>query len=215
MTRFVFLPLLLLALLPLSTRAQQPPGALPVEGRDYVVLPEGQRWSSDDDRIEVAEIFAYTCHHCADFQPRLDAWKRKQPADVRVSYVPAAFSPGDNYSRACFAAQRLGVLDKIHAPLFRAIHVAQTVPRSNASADELATFVAGEGFDATAFKAAMASPEVDTLMQRAHAFVVASGMRGTPTLVVDGRWRVQAASHEQALRIAGELVAMARTARRR
>lgn len=210
------LPLLLLQflLLPLLACAQHPPGQMPVEGRDYVALPEGQRWSSADDRIEVAEIFAYTCHHCADFQPRLDAWKRKQPDDVRVSYVPAAFSPGDNYSRACFAAQQLGVLDRIHGPLFRAIHDAQTVPRSNASIDELATFIGDEGVDAARFKAAMSSREVDAQMQRAHAFVVASGLRGTPTLVVDGKYRVQAATHEEALRIAGQLVAMERAARR-
>jgi thiol:disulfide interchange protein DsbA len=206
--------LLLFLLLPLLASAQQPPGIAPVEGRDYVVIPGGQRWSSADDRIEVAEIFAYTCHHCADFQPLLDAWKRRQPADVRVSYVPAAFSPGDNYGRACFAAQRLGVLDKLHAPLFRAIHDAQTVPMSHASADELAAFARGEGIDAAKFKAAMASPAVDAMMQRARAFAIASGLRGTPTLVVDGKYRVQAASHEQLLRVAGQLVAMERAARK-
>src|SRR3546814_7010936 len=75
----------------------------PVEGHDYVVIPDGQRWSTADDRIEVAEVFAYTCHHCADFEPTLAAWKRKQPADVRVDYVPAAFRPTDNYARAAFA----------------------------------------------------------------------------------------------------------------
>ena len=199
-------------LLPLIACAQ--PASGPVEGQDYVVIPDGQRWSSADDRIEVAEIFAYTCHHCAEFQPQLDAWKRKQPADVRVSQVPAAFSPGDNYARACFAAQQLGVLDKLHAPLFRAIHAAQTVPMSHASADELAAFAAGEGIDTAKFKAAMASPAVDAMMQHARQFAIASGLRGTPTLVVDGKYRVQAASHEQALRIAGQLVAMERAAAR-
>src|SRR3546814_3786875 len=74
----------------------------------------------------------------------------------------------------------MGVLDKLHGPLFHAIHDAQTVPISNASADELATFVRGEGIDADRFKAAMASPEVDALMQRARDFAIASGLRGTP-----------------------------------
>lgn len=216
MTRRHFLPLLLLQLmlLPLIAGAQQPPGAAPVEGRDYVAIPGGERWSSADDRIEVAEIFAYTCHHCADLEPHLDAWKRSQPADVRVSYVPAAFRPTDNYARASFAAQQLGVLDRIHAPLFRAIHDAHTVPASNASVDELAAFFSGEGVDAARFKAAMASPEVDAQMQRARDFAIASGLRGTPTLVVNGKYRVQAPTHALALRIAGQLVAMERAARR-
>src|SRR3546814_5235490 len=127
--------------------------------------------------------------HCADCEPTLEAWKRKQPADVRVDYVPAAFRPTDNYARAAFAFGQMGVLDKLHGPLFHAIHDAQTVPISNASADELATFVRGEGIDADRFKAAMASPEVDALMQRARDFAIASGLRGTPTLIVDGKYR--------------------------
>src|SRR3546814_7438115 len=103
MIRRHLLPLLLfqLMLLPLAACAQ--PATGPVEGHDYVVIPDGQRWSTADDRIEVAEVFAYTCHHCADFEPTLAAWKRKQPADVRVDYVPAAFRPTDNYARAAFA----------------------------------------------------------------------------------------------------------------
>lgn len=211
---FLLLLLVQCLLLPLAACAQPAAGA-PVEGEDYVVIPGGQRWSSADDRIEVAEIFAYTCHHCADFQPQLDAWKRRQPADVRVSYVPAAFSPQDNYGRACFAALQLGVLDQLHAPLFRAVHTEQTVPMSHASADELAAFARSEGIDAAKFKAAMASPAVDAMMQRAREFAIASGLRGTPTLVVDGKYRVQAASHEQALRVAEQLVAMERAARKR
>lgn len=213
MIRRHLLPLLLvqLMLLPLAACAQST--AAPVEGSDYVVIPDGQRWSTADDRIEVVEVFAYTCHHCADFEPTLAAWKRKQPADVRVDYVPAAFRPTDNYARAAFAFGRMGVLDKLHGPLFHAIHDAQTVPISNASADELATFVRGEGFDADEFKAAMTSPEVDAMMQRARDFAVASGLRGTPTLVVDGKYRVQAASHAQALQVAEQLVAMQRAAR--
>ena len=211
---FLLLLLVQCLLLPLAACAQPAAGG-PVEGEDYVVIPGGQRWSSADDRIEVAEIFAYTCHHCADFQPQLDAWKRRQPADVRVSYVPAAFSPQDNYGRACFAALQLGVLDQLHAPLFRAVHTEQTVPMRHASADELAAFARSEGIDAAKFKAAMASPAVDAMMQRAREFAIASGLRGTPTLVVDGKYRVQAASHEQALRVAEQLVAMERAARKR
>src|SRR3546814_19222875 len=107
----------------------------------------------------------------------------------------------------------MGVLDKLHGPLFHAIHDAQTVPISNASADELATFVRGEGIDADRFKAAMASPEVDALMRRARDFAIASGLRGTPTLIVDGKYRVQATSHAQALQVAEQLVAMQRDPR--
>src|SRR3546814_20654395 len=107
----------------------------------------------------------------------------------------------------------MGVLDKLHGPLFHAIHDAQTVPISNASVDELATFVRGEGIDADRFKAAMASTEVDAMMQRARDFAIASGLRGTPTLIVDGKYRIQADIHEPALQIAEQLDALQRAGR--
>src|SRR3546814_15299957 len=102
----------------------------------------------------------------------------------------------------------MGVLDKLHGPLFHAIHDAQTVPISNASADELATFVRGEGIDADRFKAVMASPEVDALMQRARDFAIARGMRGPPPLPADGQSRVQATSPPHALPLAAHRVAI-------
>lgn len=209
MTRRLACLLLTLLLLPLAASAQLP--AAPVEGVDYVAIPDGQPWQADG-RIEVAELFAYTCHHCADFAPKLEAWKRSQPADVRVAYVPAAYDPRDGFGRAYFAAEQLGVLGKVHAELFRAIHQQQSLPM-NASDGELAVFARDQGVDMAKFQAAMASAEVAAKMQRAHDFAAASGMEGTPTLVVAGKYRVQAPTHDDALRIAGQLVAMERAAR--
>ena len=44
---------------------------------------------------------------------------------------------------------------------------------------------------------------------------IASGLEGTPTLIVDGKYRVQASTHEEALRIADQLIAMERAAARK
>lgn len=207
---WTLLSLLLAMLLPLLAFAQ----SAPVEGSDYVVIPGGQPWQPLKGKIEVVEIFAYGCPHCAVFAPQLDAWKRSQPRDVRVSLVPAAFDLGDRYARACFAAERLGVLDKAHADLFEAIHQQQSVPMHNASLDELATFYRQYGVDAARFKAAATSPAVDAQMQHARAFAIASGLQGTPTLVINGKYRVQAPTLQDTLRIAGQLVAMERAAAR-
>ena len=99
----LFAWLLLSLVLPLTACAQAPSG--PVQaGRDYEVLPQGQRWQPADGRIEVAEVFGYWGHHCADFQPMVDAWKRKQAADVAFAYVPVAFDLDDSYALAYFAA---------------------------------------------------------------------------------------------------------------
>lgn len=200
-------------LLPLAASAAAPPA--PVEGTDYVVIPDGQPWQPRDGKIEVVEIFAYPCHHCAALEPLLEAWRRKLPGDVRFSALPAAYDPGDRYARAFFAANRMGVLAQTHAALFRAIHDEHSVPMGNASTEELAAFYRQHGVDAGKLAAAMSGAAVAADMQRARAFVIASGLLGTPTLVVDGRYRVQGRSHEDTLRIAGQLVAMQRAARKR
>lgn len=209
--------LIVLALLPLAVFAQSTPdiAPAPVVGTDYVLIDGGQPWQPLQGKIEVVEIFAYSCSHCAAFEPVLSAWTARQPADVRVSYVPAAYDPQDSFGRAFFAAQRLGGLDSTHAALFRAVHDEQTVPPRNPSVDEIATFYRQHGVDVDKFRTVFAGGGVDADMQHAREFAVASGMEGTPTLVVDGKYRVRGSSHADALRIAAGLVVMERAAMRK
>jgi protein dithiol oxidoreductase (disulfide-forming) len=189
------------------------PAAEPVvEGRDYVVIADGRPWQPLEGRIEVAEVFGYWCHVCDAFQPLVDAWTTSLPRDVRFSYVPAAFSPTDAYARAYFAAESLGVLQRTHHATFDAIHHAQTLPQRNASVDEVAALYAGLGVDADTLKAAMRSPATDARMAAAREFAVRSGVEGTPTVIVNGRYRVQARSLRDLLRIADALVARERAA---
>src|SRR5207342_2793656 len=74
-------------------------------------------------RIEVAEVFSYACIHCSEFQPKVDAWLKTQPADVRYEYVPAVFQPvWEHFARAFLAAKLLGVLPRTHDLVFEAVH---------------------------------------------------------------------------------------------
>ena len=86
-----FVPRLLLAalaLLPLGAIAAPAPL---VEGTDYVEIASPAPYAPLAGKIEVAEVFGYTCSHCAHFEPQLAAWAAKLPKDVRFSPVPAAF----------------------------------------------------------------------------------------------------------------------------
>lgn len=212
MTTRLFATLLagVLACLPLLSACAQ--NAAPVEGEDYVVIAEGQPWQPLAGKVEVVEVFGYWCHVCDDFQPLVDEWKKKLPKDVRFSYVPAAFSPTDAYARAYFAAESLGALGKTHHATFRAIHDEQSLPQRNASIDEIAAFYDTLGVDAARLTAAAQSPATDAKMAAAREFAVRSGVQGTPTLVVNGVYRVQAKSLQDMLRIADALIAKERTA---
>ena len=185
----------------------------PVEGRDYVLIEGGLPFHGDDARIEVAEVFAYWCHHCHAFEPLVAKWKTRLPADVRFVQVPAAFDANDPFARATFAARRLKLPASVHDALFRAIHVDRDLP-SNASAAELAGFHARHGVRAARFLTEMDSPEVAAQMRWARKFAEISGVQGTPTLIVAGRYRVLGRSHQDAIRIADQLIAQLRAQRR-
>ena len=207
MKAFVTALLLALAWLPRAALAQSTPQA----GRDYVEIPGGQAWAARPGRIEVAELFGYTCPHCAHFEPLLAQWKQRQGKDVDLALVPAVYGGAwDVWARAFFAASDLGLLPRSHEAVFAAIHRDGRLPR-NPSAQELGTFFSSYGVDGDRFRAAMADPKVDARMDRAREFAIASGAEGTPTLVVNGRYRVTAASLEDALRITDWLVARERS----
>ena len=192
--------LLLTLLLPAVDFATAP---APVEGVDYVAIDGGAPFVQAPG-VEVAEVFAYACPHCHELQPALDAWQGTLPKGVRLAYVPAVFSAGDAFARAFFAAQDAGALARLHAPLYRAVHVDGTLAH-NATVDELAAWFGEHGLDAARMRAAMLSPAVEQRLHAAREFGLRSGIEGTPTLIVAGRYRVTARTREDTLRIARQL----------
>lgn len=184
---------------------------VPVEGRDYVRVDAGP-WKPLDGKVEVVEVFAYTCPHCAAFEPALETWVHKLPADVRFQPLPAVYDPRDPYARGFFMAEQAGALGRTHAALFRAIHDDGLLAR-NATADELAWFYGQHGIAPAKARAGMAAPAVDAQMRRAHDWAKAVRLPGTPSLVVNGRYLITAPTHADGLRIADELIAQLRKSR--
>lgn len=183
-----------------------------VPGRDYIVIPDGRPLQAEPGKVEVVEVFAWWCHVCNDLQPHLLAWKRMLPGDVAFRYLPAAFTRDDAHARAFFAAEALGAPAGMHEAVYRAIHVDQSLPQRGTSVDELATFLAGLGMDRARVAAAMRSPQVDARMDAGRAFIVDAGVQGTPTMIVNGRYRVLGRSFGDMLRITDLLVARERAA---
>ncbi|WP_045727068.1 thiol:disulfide interchange protein DsbA/DsbL [Xanthomonas sp. GPE 39] len=207
----LFHPLLcLLALLPLSAFAQPKPAAL-VEGQDYTVIADPKPFAPLAGKIEVVELFGYTCPHCAHFEPMFEEWTAKQGKDVRVTLVPAAFGGfWDSFASAFYAAQQLGVQSRSHHAMFEAIHDKHSVPTQNVAPQELATFYAAYGVKPHDFIAAYESPQVAAQVKAARDFAIRSDIAGTPALVVNGKYLVKGRNFEDMLRITDALVARAR-----
>ncbi len=194
-----------------------PSGPAPVAGVDYKVIDNGQPFQPVAGKIEVAEVFGYTCPHCAQFDPVFEAWARRQPADVNVVLVPGAFGGfWTPYARAYYAAEALGVLPQTHQAMFAAIHLERSmVVNANVGAAELAPFYAKHGVDAKRFTDTFNSFGVDAKVNRARQFAARTQVDGTPALVVAGKYtiNVDQQGFEKMLATAEWLVAQERAAR--
>ena len=184
-------------------------------GVDFVEIRDGMPYEPATGKVEVAEVFGYTCPHCAHFEPLLQAWRARQPGDVKFVAIPAPFGGWwMPYAKAYFVAKDLGIDEKSHAAVFDAIHVQHTLPAAPtiATDTQIAQFYARFGVDPADFARRMSSPAVTQQMRRAEAFIGRSGVDGTPSLVVNGRYRVIGQSPDDALRIVDALVAQERAA---
>jgi protein dithiol oxidoreductase (disulfide-forming) len=160
----------------------------PRYGKDYEILAVPQP-TYGQGKIEVAEVFGYACIHCAHLQPSVDAWKPTLGSDVRFEYVPAVFGGiWDTFARAYFAAEILGVVEKTHDKVFKAVHIDHVI--KTGGAEEIGNLYASMGVDKAKFMATMQSFAVTAKLNRAKQFAQRTGISGTPTMIVAGKYRV-------------------------
>lgn len=204
---------LLLVLLPLAACAAT--SSEPVEGRDYEVIAAPGPFAPLAGKIEVVEMFGYTCPHCAHFEPALEAWAAKLPRDVRFTPVPAAFGGyWDAYARAYYAAEQTGVLKRSHREVFKALHETRSLPMQSVSPQELATFYAAYGVEPQRYIDALRGEQVDARIKAAREFAMRVRVTGTPTLIVNGKYMVRGRDFAEQLRNADALIARERAAAR-
>jgi thiol:disulfide interchange protein DsbA len=191
-----------------------PQGPAPVLGTDYVEIAGGQPFQPGTGKIEVAEAFGYTCPHCAAFEPVVSAWKAKLPADVSFVAVAAPFGGyWMPYAKAYYTAEGMGLLGKTHEAMFRALHLDRSLPVQGVTDEQIGAFYAKFGADAKTFASTMSSFAVAGKLKRAEQFLVRSGVEGTPSIVVNGKYRIIGGSgFEDQLRIADHLIAKERAA---
>ncbi|MBV1914544.1 MAG: thiol:disulfide interchange protein DsbA/DsbL [Pseudomonadales bacterium] len=158
-------------------------------GVHYVELPK-QKTFIPSDKVQVTEFFWYGCNHCFKFEPMLNAWQKTLADDVVFSHTPAMWNkPMKLHARAYYSAAALGVLDKVHQPLFDAININRQHLKSKA---EIAEIFEQQGVSAEDFDQAFDA--FGTISRVTQADQLARGYRisGVPTLVINGRYQVRA-----------------------
>jgi len=143
--------------------------------------------TADPNKVEVVEVFWYGCPHCFRFQPFIQRWLLTKPDYINYVRLPAILNEGwAIHARAYYTAEALGVLEKTHEALFDAIHVKKQRLDTEAA---LADFYAQYGVDKEQFKKTFNSFAVSTKVARARELTRRYGIDGTPSIVVNGKYR--------------------------
>ncbi len=179
-------------------------------GKDYKELSPSQPVHSGE-KIEVLEFFFYECPHCYHLHGPLSVWEKKMPKDVELQFIPVIFRDSlEPMARTYYALEALGQHKRLHNDLFEAWHVYNT---DLSDESKVLDFVAQRGVDRAKFSAAFNSFTMSSKVARSNQMVRDYGVRGTPTLVVDGKYAVTGLTPEDTIRVLNELIVKARKER--
>lgn len=197
-----------------------------VEGKNYFLVQPAQP-TDHPDKVVLTEVFSYGCPACYEFHTWMDKLVAGLPSNVVVEYVPASWHPEENwplYQRVYFAAKTLGVADKTYDAMFDAawktgelatddLTLGRPKPASEwPKLEDFAKFYAKYGVNPAQFIGVANSFSVNLAMKRADDQVRAFGADSTPTLVVDGKYRltpVSAGGYDKTLALTKWLIAKA------
>ena len=153
-------------------------------------------------KVEVVDVFWYGCPHCFSFLPIMEQYEKVKPAYVEIRRMPAIFRDSwVAHARAYYTAKILGVDQQIHRPLFEAIH---NQKRNLDTREELMKFFERYGVSNEDFRNTYDSFAVETLMRKSRVMQQRYGITGTPTVIVNGKYRVSgrlAGSYENMLKV--------------
>lgn len=194
-----------------------------VEGKHYFRIEPAQAKVSDTNKIEVAEVFSYGCPACNAFHPTMNELVKQLPANASMAYLPASFMPQENWpmlQRAFLTAQALGVADKANDAMYDAVWTTKELSAMKtetslkpASAlptlDDAAKVYAKFGADPKEFVAVANSFAINTKVKRSDDLMKAYGVDSTPTIIVDGKYRLtpgSAGGYDQTIELVKWLV---------
>ena len=179
-------------------------GATWTEGTNYVRVTPPQQTMVPAGKVEVMEVFSYACPACNVFQPVMEKLRGALPPNAQLTFLPAAFNPQEDwpmFQRAFFAAQALGIVERTHQAMFDAVWKTGELGITTSDgkrlkdplpsiADAARFYARVAGVNPQQFLAMANSFSIDSKVRAADAQIVAMHVDSTPTLIVNGKYRV-------------------------
>src|SRR5215467_583971 len=167
-------------------------------------------------RVEVIEFFYYGCPVCYETEPHFSRWIASAPDYVAVRRVPALSSQAwEPLARLYYALEALGQLERLHWPVYDAIHFEDV-----RLGDEkvMIDWAARSGIDREKFAQTYASDAVKAKVAQARELLKSYDVKAVPTFIVDGRFLTSArlaGGTQQVVQVLDRLVRIAREERLR
>lgn len=159
------------------------------------------------DNVEVLEIFWYGCPHCYAFEPYIQQWLKTKPGNVEFRLMPGILNENwIPHAKAYYTAVKLGVLDKIHHPLFTAIHKNR---RKIYDDNAIKAFFIEQGVDGKEFSRIYNSSEIELIVRDAINIQRNYRISGVPSVIINGKYRTSpsmARSYDNLLKVMDYLV---------
>jgi protein dithiol oxidoreductase (disulfide-forming) len=180
-----------LALTTFACSAEDSGAAKFQEGKQYKGVTIAAR-PVDPKRITVEEFFWYGCPHCFHLDPEITAWSAKKAPDIDFIRIPATLGrpEGVVHQKTFYSAEVLGIGEKMHKPLFDAIHVEHKPLFTQEAVRDWVGDQFGilpDVFDNT-FKGFTVAGRVG----KADALAKDYGLFSVPTIVVGGKYQTNA-----------------------
>ena len=173
-----------------------------VEGRNYFLIAQPQPTNLPKGKVLVTEVFSYACPACNQFRPYMQKLVKSLPPNAVVDYVPASFNPSEDwpmFQLAYVTAQTLGIANMTHEAMYDAVWTTgelattdgNTLKSHMPTIEDAARFYQKQaGVPAAKFLETAKSFGVDTQVRHDEDLMKAYGIDRTPTLVVNGKYRV-------------------------
>jgi thiol:disulfide interchange protein DsbA len=188
--------------------ATAPAATVWTEGKNYFLIVPSRPPALPNGKVQVTEVFSYACPACNVFLPNMNKLVRSLPANAVVDYLPASFNSSEDwpvFQLAFCTAQVLGVAEQWHDAMFDAVwrtnELAVTDPVSGRIKEHLPTiedlarfYNRHAGVPVEKFLSTAKSFSVDLKVRSAEDLIKAYGIDRTPTIVVNGKYRLHVQS---------------------
>ncbi len=136
------------------------------------------------EKVDIIEFFSYGCPHCFHIEPVMRHWLETSATYTSFVRMPAYWNPFfELMAQAYYTAEILKAEDKIHEPLFKAIH---ELKQNLQTRNSVKAFFVAQGVTEADFEKTFDSFAVNQKMKMAADQFKKYKLKSVPSFVVGG-----------------------------